>query len=82
MDKLSQTTLKRQNDLLQQLQKNINDTIDLRKQIIDIQKKNEILNSQLLHMTEANNSLIHSLSFRLGRLITWLPRKIRNILKK
>lgn len=82
LDELAQITLKRQNDLLQQLQKNINDTIDLRKQIIDIQKKNEILNSQLLYMAEANNSLIHSLSFRLGRLITWLPRKIRNILKK
>ena len=53
----------------------------LQKQNELVKTQNELLKEQLLTAAQVNHSLLHSVSFRLGRILTWLPRKIRHLFK-
>ena len=51
---------------------------ELEKRIESLQKQNDILTARNQSLSEEITSLKKSASFRIGRRITYLPRKIRN----
>ena len=59
---------------LQQLQENTADMQALRKNISDLQLA-------VQQSWEREQALLNSRSFRLGRMLTWGPRKVRNLLR-
>lgn len=61
---------------------------DVKKKLIDSEKEIEILKRQfrlseerVRNLEYERDSLLKSVSFRVGRNITWLPRKVRDLIK-
>lgn len=46
-----------------------------------LSEKIEILHNTVAELSSENAKMEHSLSFRIGRAITWLPRKVRGMFK-
>lgn len=80
---------RKQKSLLEKEVKQASETVNnteiidsLTKEEAKLKKQNEQLKKQLNDSNHELNSIRNSLSFKLGRLITWLPRKIRDLFRK
>lgn len=51
------------------------------EELQNIRLENELLSNQVRIITNDNMNIKNSLSFRIGRTITWLPRKMRGVVR-
>ena len=77
------TTLTARNEALKEKQKILKEkNADLKRQLTEQKKKNEALGKKLRTVEQENQKIRASWSFRIGKVLVWLPGKIKRLFRK
>ena len=77
------TTLTARNEALKEKQKILKEkNADLKRQLREQKKKNEALGKKLRTVEQENQKIRASWSFRIGKVLVWLPGKIKRLFRK